>query len=106
VRTYSSGMYMRLGFSVVVHVDPDILLVDEVLAVGDEVFVRKCLQKMDDFKKQGKTIVLAGHDLSLVERWCDTALLLEEGHVTAQGFPSDVVAAYRRSLVKDGVLPG
>jgi lipopolysaccharide transport system ATP-binding protein len=106
VRTYSSGMYMRLGFSVVVHVDPDILLVDEVLAVGDEVFVRKCLQKMDDFKKQGKTIVLAGHDLSLVERWCDTALLLEEGHVTAQGFPLDVVAAYRQSLVKDGVLPG
>lgn len=106
VRTYSTGMYMRLGFSVAVHVDPDILLVDEVLAVGDEVFVRKCLQKMDDFKKQGKTIVLAGHDLVLVERWCDTALLLEEGRVTAQGFSPEVVAAYRRSLVKDGVLPG
>jgi homopolymeric O-antigen transport system ATP-binding protein len=106
VRTYSSGMYMRLGFSVAVHVDPDILLVDEVLAVGDEPFVQKCLQKMDDFKKQGKTIVLVGHDLSLVERWCNSALLLEEGRVTSQGFPADVVAAYRRSLVKDGVLPG
>ena len=56
-------MYMRLGFSVAVHVDPDILLVDEVLAVGDEAFVKKCLEKMDEFKKQGKTIVLAGHDL-------------------------------------------
>lgn len=105
VRTYSTGMYMRLGFSVAVHVDPDILLVDEVLAVGDEVFVGKCLQKMDDFKKQGKTIVVVGHDLGLVEQWCDTALLLAGGHVTAQGDPSDVVAAYRRSLVEDGALP-
>jgi lipopolysaccharide transport system ATP-binding protein len=98
VRTYSSGMYMRLGFSVAVHVDPDILLVDEVLAVGDEAFVRRCLDKMDEFKKQGKTIVLAGHDLLLVERWCDRALLLERGRVTAQGLPADVVATYRRSL--------
>ena len=86
---------MRLGFSVAVHVDPDILLVDEVLAVGDEAFVRKCLEKMDDFRRQGKTIVLAGHDLVLVERWCDAAILLEEGRVTAQGSPPDVVAAYR-----------
>jgi lipopolysaccharide transport system ATP-binding protein len=101
VRTYSSGMYMRLGFSVAVHVDPDILLVDEVLAVGDEAFVRRCLDKMDEFKKQGKTIVLAGHDLLLVERWCDRALLLERGRVTAQGLPADVVSAYRRSLAAE-----
>ncbi len=92
VRTYSSGMYMRLGFSVAVHVDPDILLVDEVLAVGDEAFVRQCLDKMDEFKKQGKTIILAGHDLGLIERWCDRALLLEQGRVTAQGLPADVVS--------------
>ena len=105
VRTYSTGMYMRLGFSVAVHVDPDILLVDEVLAVGDEVFVGKCLQKMDDFKKQGKTIVVVGHDLGLVEGWCDTALLLAGGRVAAQGDPSEVVAAYRRALVEEGVLP-
>src|SRR5262249_30615869 len=78
VRTYHYGMYMSLGFSVAVHVDPDILLVDEVLAVGDEAFVRKGLEKMEEFKRQGKTIVMAGHDLLLVERWCDTALLLEE----------------------------
>ncbi len=95
VRTYSSGMYMRLGFSVAVHVDPTILLVDEVLAVGDEAFVRKCLAKMDEFKQQGKTIVVAGHDLLTVERWCDVAVLLDEGRVAAQGFPPDVVAAYR-----------
>jgi lipopolysaccharide transport system ATP-binding protein len=98
VRTYSSGMYMRLGFSVAVHVDPDILLVDEVLAVGDEAFVRKCLDKMDEFRKQGKTLVLAGHDLVLVERWCDTAVLLDKGRVAAQGFPPDVVAAYRSGV--------
>ena len=98
VRTYSSGMYMRLGFSVAVHVDPDVLLVDEVLAVGDETFVRKGLEKMDGFKRQGKTIVVAGHDLLLVERWCDAAILLEKGRVTAQGFPPEVVAAYRASM--------
>jgi lipopolysaccharide transport system ATP-binding protein len=98
VRTYSSGMYMRLGFAVAVHVDPDILLVDEVLAVGDAGFVAKCLDKMSEFKKQGKTIILAGHDLALVEQWCDRAVLLEGGRVTAQGLPSDVVTAYRRSL--------
>jgi len=102
VRTYSSGMYMRLGFSVAVHVDPDILLVDEVLAVGDETFVGRCLDKMNDFKKQGKTIVLASHDLALVERWCDRALLLERGRVAAHGLPADVIAAYRRSTAGAG----
>ena len=98
VRTYSSGMYMRLGFSVAVHVDPDILLVDEVLAVGDEPFVLKCLEKMSEFKRRGKTIVMAGHDLVSMERWCDAALLLDGGRVAAQGLPPDVVAAYRGSI--------
>jgi len=106
VRTYSSGMYMRLGFSVAVHVDPDILLVDEVLAVGDEAFVRKCLEKMDDFRQQGKTLVLAGHDLLLVERWCDAAILLEAGRVTAQGSPPEVVAAYHGLLAAEEVPAG
>ena len=100
LRTYSTGMYMRLGFSVAVHVDPDVLLVDEVLAVGDEAFVRKCLAKMDEFKRQGVTIVLAGHDLGMVERWCDAAVLLEEGRVTAEGSPGAVVGAYREALAK------
>jgi lipopolysaccharide transport system ATP-binding protein len=98
VRTYSSGMYMRLGFSVAVHVDPDVLLVDEVLAVGDEPFVRKGLEKMDEFKRQGKTIVVAGHDLALVQRWCDAAIMLEMGRVTAEGCPAEVVAAYRAKI--------
>jgi lipopolysaccharide transport system ATP-binding protein len=101
VRTYSSGMYMRLGFSVAIHVDPDILLVDEVFAVGDEAFVRKCLDKMDEFKKQSKTIIVVGHDLVLVERWCDTAVLLDAGRVRACGFPSDVIATYRRSIATE-----
>jgi lipopolysaccharide transport system ATP-binding protein len=104
VRTYSSGMFMRLGFSVAVHVDPDILLVDEVLAVGDEAFVKKCMEKMDEFKRRGKTIVMAGHDLLLVERWCDTALLLEGGRVTTRGYPPDVVAAYRQSVASEEAL--
>ena len=98
VRTYSAGMYMRLGFSVAVHVDPDILLVDEVLAVGDEPFVRKCLEKMNEFKRRGKTIVMAGHDLLLTERWCDAALFLNGGRVAAQGLPPDVVTAYRAAM--------
>jgi lipopolysaccharide transport system ATP-binding protein len=106
VRTYSSGMYMRLGFSVAVHVDPDILLVDEVLAVGDEAFVRRCLEKMDEFKRDGKTIVVTGHDLQLVERWCDAAILLEEGRVAAYGFPPDVVATYRGSMAAEEAYSG
>jgi hypothetical protein len=79
-------MYMRLGFSVAAHANPDILLVDEVLAVGDEAFKRKCLEKMNEFKRQGRTIVVVSHNLPLVERWCDAAILLEEGRVVAQGF--------------------
>ena len=105
IRTYSSGMYMRLGFSVAAHVDPDVLLVDEVLAVGDEGFVKKCLSKMDQFKRDGKTIVLAGHDLFLVERWCDSAIFLEGGRVMAQGAPADVIAAYRESLARAETAP-
>ncbi|MCI0574297.1 MAG: ABC transporter ATP-binding protein, partial [Myxococcaceae bacterium] len=71
VRTYSSGMYMRLAFSVATHVDPEILIIDEILAVGDAHFSRKSMAKMEEFKRAGKTIVLVTHDLSVVERWCD-----------------------------------
>src|SRR4029450_13073347 len=73
VKTYSSGMYMRLGFAVAIHVDPDVLLIDEVLAVGDEGFTHKCLDKFAEFKRRGKTILLVTHSLSLVERFCDEA---------------------------------
>src|SRR5881396_1529393 len=94
VKTYSSGMYMRLGFAVAIHVDPDVLLVDEVLAVGDEGFTHKCLDKFAEIRRRGKTILLVTHSLSLVERFCDQALWLDAGHVLAHGDPKRVVGAY------------
>lgn len=94
VKTYSSGMYMRLGFAVAVHVDPDVLLVDEVLAVGDEGFAHKCLDKFAEFRRRGKTILLVTHSLGLVERFCDEALWLDKGKVKAVGDPKRVVDAY------------
>ncbi|HKY23241.1 MAG TPA: ABC transporter ATP-binding protein [Vicinamibacterales bacterium] len=94
VKTYSSGMYMRLGFAVAIHVDPDVLLVDEVLAVGDEGFTHKCLDKFGEFKRRGKTILLVTHALSLVERFCDEALWLDGGKVRGAGDPKRVVGAY------------
>ena len=94
VKTYSSGMYMRLGFAVAIHVDPDVLLVDEVLAVGDEGFTHKCLDKFGEFKRRGKTILLVTHSLGLVERFCDEALWLDHGKVRGEGDPKRVIDAY------------
>ena len=94
VKTYSSGMYMRLGFAVAIHVDPDVLLVDEVLAVGDEGFAHKCLDQFAEFKRRGKTILLVTHSLGLVERFCDEALWLDAGAVRGQGDPKRVMGAY------------
>ena len=94
VKTYSSGMYMRLGFAVAIHVDPDVLLVDEVLAVGDEGFTHKCLDKFADFKRRGKTILLVTHSLGLVERFCDEALWMDAGRKQGLGDPKRVVGAY------------
>jgi ABC-type polysaccharide/polyol phosphate transport system ATPase subunit len=94
VKTYSSGMYMRLGFAVAIHVDPDVLLVDEVLAVGDESFTHKCLDKFGDFRRRGKTILLVTHSLGLVERFCDEALWLDAGRLRTTGDPRRVVGAY------------
>jgi lipopolysaccharide transport system ATP-binding protein len=94
VKTYSSGMYMRLGFAVAIHVDPDVLLVDEVLAVGDEGFTHKCLDKFAEFKRRGKTILLVTHSLSLVERFCDDAIWLDAGRIRAAGDPKRVVDSY------------
>jgi len=94
VKTYSSGMYMRLGFSVAIHVDPDVLLIDEVLAVGDEAFTRKCLDKIGEFRRRGKTIVLVTHSLGLVEKMCDEALWLRHGRGAGLGDPRRVVDAY------------
>jgi ABC-type polysaccharide/polyol phosphate transport system ATPase subunit len=94
VKTYSSGMYMRLGFAVAIHVDPDVLLVDEVLAVGDEGFTRKCLDKFAEFKRRNKTILLVTHSLNLVQRFCDEALWLDAGRVKGSGDPARIVGAY------------
>jgi ABC-type polysaccharide/polyol phosphate transport system ATPase subunit len=94
VKTYSSGMYMRLGFGVAIHVDPDVLLVDEVLAVGDEGFTHKCLDKFAEFKRRGRTILLVTHSLGLIERFCDEALWLDAGRNKAMGDPRRVVGAY------------
>jgi ABC-type polysaccharide/polyol phosphate transport system ATPase subunit len=94
VKTYSSGMYMRLGFAVAIHVDPDVLLIDEVLAVGDQAFTAKCLDKFGEFRRRGRTILLVTHSLDLIERFCDEALWLDAGHVKAIGDPRRVVGAY------------
>jgi ABC-type polysaccharide/polyol phosphate transport system ATPase subunit len=101
VKTYSSGMYMRLGFAVAIHVDPDVLLVDEVLAVGDEGFTHKCFDKFAEFKRRGRTILLVTHSLGLVERFCDEAVWLDHGRKTGQGDPKRVIDEYRTDVEKE-----
>jgi ABC-type glutathione transport system ATPase component len=98
VRSYSSGMFMRLGFSIAVHTDPDILLIDEVLAVGDAGFVAKCKDRIGELRKAGKTLILVTHDLDSVERWCDEAIWLHEGVVKDRGFPRRVIDSYRHFI--------
>src|SRR5207302_5059027 len=94
VKTYSSGMYMRLGFAVAIHVDPEVLLIDEVLAVGDEAFTRKCLDKIGEFRRRGKTILIVTHSLGLVEKMCDDVLWLRKGKKGDQGVPERGVGGY------------
>ena len=94
VRTYSSGMYMRLAFSVAINVDADILLIDEILAVGDARFQAKCFNKMLELKKSGITIVIVSHDLGSIERLCNRAIWIEEGKIRDEGIPHDIVAEY------------
>jgi ABC-type polysaccharide/polyol phosphate transport system ATPase subunit len=98
VRTYSSGMYMRLGFAIAAHIDADILLLDEVFAVGDEQFQRKCFGKIFEFKQRGGTIVFVSHDAAAVERLCDRAILLRNGAVEFDGPTHDAIVRYRRLL--------
>ena len=98
VKHYSSGMYVRLGFSVAVHVDPDILLVDEVLAVGDEGFAKKCLDKIAEFQADGRTILFVSHALDLVEQICDRALVLEHGRLVFDGDPEFATGTLRAML--------
>ena len=101
VRTYSSGMYMRLGFSVAAHIQADVLLLDEVFAVGDEQFQRKCFGKVAEFKNRGGTIIFVSHDAQAVERLCDRAVLLRQGVVEFDGDTREAIGAYRRQLAAD-----
>ena len=100
VKTYSSGMHMRLGFSVAINVNPDILLIDEVLAVGDASFVPKCLERIDDFRRRKKTILFVSHDLSTVEKICDRVVWLKHGKIQTMGEPKRVVDAYLQDVVE------
>jgi ABC-2 type transport system ATP-binding protein len=98
VRFYSSGMYVRLGFAIAVNVDPDILLVDEVLAVGDESFQRKCLERVEQFQREGRTIVVVTHAPDLVRRICQSAAVLDHGNLVAAGDPKEAVQVFREHL--------
>ena len=95
VKFYSSGMFLRLAFSVAVHTDPDVFLVDEILAVGDEPFQRKCLDRIRSLRSQGKTLVIVSHDLDMVADLCDRGILLEHGRVVEDGEPHAVVRRMR-----------
>lgn len=107
VKRYSSGMYVRLGFSIAAHLDPDILLLDEVLAVGDAAFQAKCIQRIKELKNNGVTIVFISHDLAAVESLCDRVLLMRNGQVVASGNPREVIAEYRAGVtnVNSASLP-
>ncbi|MDR3541808.1 MAG: ABC transporter ATP-binding protein [Desulfosporosinus sp.] len=98
VRTYSSGMYMRLAFSIAINVEPDVLLIDEILAVGDESFQKKCINKMKSFKSQGATIVIVSHSLGQLEMLCDELAWLHEGTLVRQGLAADVIDDYRATM--------
>jgi ABC-2 type transport system ATP-binding protein len=98
VRTYSAGMYMRLGFSIAVNVDPEVLLLDEVFAVGDEAFQRKCVDRILEFKRQGKTIAFVSHSGAALERMCDRALLLSQGMVEYDGETGEAIRRYQQLL--------
>src|SRR6202453_4872152 len=105
VKFYSSGMYVRLGFAVAVNVDPDILVVDEVLAVGDERFQRKCIERVKDFQREGRTILLVTHSPDQVRSICDRAVVLSHGDVVNEGPPGEAVRIFREGLLEeDGTL--
>ena len=101
VKNYSSGMYVRLGFSVAIHTDPDILLVDEVLAVGDEAFAHQCLRRIEELLAEGKTVLMVSHALTLIEELCDRVLWLERGRQKLIGPPRKVVDAYRMAVAEE-----
>lgn len=99
VKTYSSGMFVRLAFAVAINIDPEILIVDEALSVGDVFFQNKCYRKFEDFKKQGKTILFVSHDLGSISKYCDRVILLEKGKKIAEGEPKEIIDMYKKVLV-------
>ncbi len=94
VKTYSSGMYARLAFATAINVNPDILIIDEILAVGDDTFQRRCHSKLEEFKNSGKTIIFVSHNLSEISKICNRAILLDRGNILDDGNPEDLVYAY------------
>lgn len=101
VKTYSSGMYMRLGFSIAINVNPEVLLIDEVLAVGDAAFVPKCLDRIDDFRRRKKTILFVSHDLSTVAKICNKVAWIKNGRIRMMGDPKRVVDAYMQDVTEE-----
>lgn len=102
VKTYSSGMFVRLAFAVAINIDPEILIVDEALSVGDVFFQAKCYHKFEEFKKMGKTIVFVSHDLGSVNKYCDRVVLLDKGRKREEGNPKEMIDLYKKILVGQG----
>ena len=105
VKTYSSGMFVRLAFAVAINIDPEILIVDEALSVGDVFFQAKCYHKFEEFKKMGKTILFVSHDLSSVSKYCDRVVLLNRGEKLAEGSPKEMIDIYKQVLVGQYAIP-
>lgn len=105
VKTYSSGMFVRLAFAVAINIEPEILIVDEALSVGDVFFQAKCYHKFEEFKKMGKTIVFVSHDLSSISKYCDRVFLLNRGNLLGEGSPREMIDAYKRVLVGQYEVP-
>lgn len=105
VKTYSSGMFVRLAFAVAINIEPEILIVDEALSVGDVFFQAKCYHKFEEFKKMGKTIVFVSHDLSSISKYCDRVFLLNQGKLLGEGNPKEMIDAYKRVLVGQYEIP-
>ena len=105
VKTYSSGMFVRLAFAVAINIDPEILIVDEALSVGDVFFQAKCYHKFEEFKNQGKTILFVSHDLSSISKYCDRAVLLNQGVLLGEGTPKEMIDIYKQVLVGQYPLP-
>ncbi len=104
-KTYSSGMFVRLAFAVAINIEPEILIVDEALSVGDVFFQAKCYHKFDEFKKMGKTILFVSHDLSSIAKYCDRVVLLNQGHKLGEGSPKEMIDAYKQVLVGQYTIP-